>query len=83
MEKNDYKLLSEIAEKASILLGWEKHIIFMDLSCLMEGGYVSLDLEGLLEAKQSDLVHDIVGINQNLNRSNGKLENCFYPRYAK
>lgn len=83
MEKKDYQLCSEIAEKASILLGWEKHIIFMDLSCLMERGYVSLDLEGLLKAKQSDLSHDIVGINKNLNRANGKLENYFYPRYAK
>jgi hypothetical protein len=42
-----------------------------------------LDLEGLLTATPSDLIHDVAGIMANINRETGELENCFVPRYAK
>lgn len=29
-----------------------------------------------------NILHDICGINLNLNRKTGKLENCFLPRFA-
>ena len=42
-----------------------------------------LDLEGLLSAEKQDILHDAAGICQNLNLKTGKLENCFWPRFAK
>lgn len=42
-----------------------------------------LNLAGLAAADQFNLMHDITGIRHNLNRTTGKLENCFLPRYAK
>ena len=41
-----------------------------------------IDLDGLLNAADSDFIHDIGGITQNINRDTGKLENCFSPRYT-
>jgi len=41
-----------------------------------------LRLNELLDARDSDFVHDIVGIERHLNRQTFKLENCFTPRYA-
>lgn len=83
MEKKDYQLCSEIAERASLFLGWNKATIFMDLCCLMRGGSIQLDLEGLRDASEYDLIHDVVGINRHLNRRNGELKDFFLPRYAK
>ena len=83
MKKKDYQLCSEIAERASLFLGWDKAIIFMDLCCLMRGGSIQLDLEGLRDASEYDLIHDVVGINHNLNRDTCQLNNDFLPRYAK
>ena len=82
-KRKDYQLCSEIAERASKILGWDKATIFMDLSCLMEGGSIQLDLEGLRDANEYDLVHDVVGINHHLTRRNGELKDFFLPRYAK
>ncbi len=41
-----------------------------------------LKLDELADAPISDLIHDVMGIEKNLNRETGKLENCFFPRYA-
>ena len=41
-----------------------------------------LDLEGLRLADEVDLVHDVFGIVQHIDRDTGKLQNCFVPRYA-
>lgn len=78
-----FMLTCEIAERASKILGWDKATIFMDLCCIMRGGSIQLDLEGLRDANEYDLVHDVVGINHHLNRRNGELKDFFLPRYAK
>jgi len=44
---------------------------------------VGLDLEGLLRGRDQDLLHDLSGIAQHLDRQTGKLMNCFLPRHAK
>ena len=41
-----------------------------------------LKLTELLNAADFDFAHDLIGIQNNLNRSTGELENCFVPRYA-
>lgn len=41
---------------------------------------IPLDLPRLLDFKEYDFWHDIVGIRSHLNRDSGVLENCFLPR---
>lgn len=41
-----------------------------------------LDLKKLLEADNFNLLHDVFGIKNCLNRTTGQLENCFLPRCA-
>lgn len=41
-----------------------------------------LRLEELLQTDDLNFFHDILGINQNINRTTGELENCFIPRYS-
>lgn len=54
----------------------------MDLTaCHLNG--CPLDLEGLLAAKDMDLIHDVWGLFVHIDRTNGKLQDCFVPRYAK
>ena len=43
---------------------------------------VSMDWEGLLKASEGNFYHDLDGIQRYLNRETGKLENCFFPRFA-
>jgi len=42
-----------------------------------------LDIEGLLNSRDSDFIHDLCGIRNHLNRKTGNLEDCFVPRYSK
>ncbi len=42
-----------------------------------------MDLEKLLKADDYNFYHDLIGIGNYLNRQTKKLENCFYPRFAK
>lgn len=77
------KLIGQVADRALIALeGWDKMTICMDLWLCIEGG-CDLNLEGLLECDMSDLLHDVTGINHNLDHQTYKLKNCFYPRMTK
>tara|TARA_B110000483_G_C18044345_1_gene483868 strand:+ start:668 stop:937 length:270 start_codon:yes stop_codon:yes gene_type:complete len=42
-----------------------------------------LDLEKMAKMEYIDTQHDIIGIQSNLNRDTGELQNCFLPRYRK
>lgn len=76
------KLIGQVADRAlDELKGWDKMTICMDLWFCIEGG-CDLDLEGLLKCDPVNLVHDIVGINRNLDHRTYKLNNHFYPRMA-
>ena len=44
---------------------------------------VGLALEKLLEADDFNFAHDVIGIQHHMNRSTGKLEDFFVPRYAQ
>jgi hypothetical protein len=61
--------------------GREMLKIVMDLS-LCHRLACKLDLAGLLNADNSNFVHDIMGIRRHLNRQTGQLMQCFEPRYA-
>lgn len=54
----------------------------MDLDACHSNG-CPLDLEGLLHAPASDFGHDIAGIRRHIDRTTGKLQDCFLPRCAK
>lgn len=54
----------------------------MDLTAFHLNG-CPLDLDSLAKAKPCDLIHDVAGIREHINRETGKLEDCFLPRYAK
>ena len=51
------------------------------LVCHLNG--CPLDLDALLNAKKSDFLHDLNGIDKNINRNTGKMENCFLPKCNK
>ena len=42
----------------------------------------NLRLEDFLKADDHNFAHDFIGIQANLNRLTGKIENCFVPRFA-
>lgn len=56
--------------------------IIMDLS-VVHNHDCGLDLAQFSAADDFNLLHDVVGIHNHLNRKTGKLEDCFVPRFAK
>ena len=55
--------------------------IAMDIEAVHCNGN-PLRLEGLLEADDFNFSHDMIGIQQHLNRRTGKLMDRFVPRYS-
>ncbi len=87
IKERDIKLISQIArrakkEYASFGLEVNAETIIMDLTSVHFIGENPIKLQELLVAETDDFMHDIIGINQNLNRITYKLENCFSPRYS-
>lgn len=77
--KEEVITISRIVERADI----ENRLsLTMDLSACHANG-CPLDLEKLLAFDDFNFYHDIWGIRRHLNRTTGKLENCFLPRCAK
>ncbi len=54
--------------------------VMMDLTAVHCNG-CKLKLSELLNANNSDFIHDVAGITQNINRDTGGLTNCFLPRF--
>lgn len=46
-------------------------------------GNPPIDFERLHAADEFNFLHDVCGIARHLDRSTGKLENCFVPRFAR
>ncbi|WP_144473036.1 DUF6874 family protein [Bacillus pumilus] len=82
MNKEDRTLIdiTERAEKLGILAK-DKLSLKMDLFYTNEE--IPLDFERLLNADNFNFSHDIVGIQNNLNRKTLKMDNLFLPRFAK
>ncbi len=87
--KSEFELIGKIIDRYMTFhysLGVPKELqrprmnIFMDIEAVHASN--PLNLQGLLEASDGDFAHDINGIQINLNRQIGKLENCFAPRYS-
>lgn len=83
LSKEEYELIHAIAVKASKRYEIDLFTVEMDITAVHSE--IPLRLKDLLveDVNSYDFVHDIWGIRTNLNRSTGKIENCFVPRFAK
>ena len=72
-------LILKIVERSMVR---DRLSLNMDLSACHANG-CALDFEKLLAADDFTFFHDVGGIVKNMNRSTGKLNNCFLPRCAK
>ncbi|MCR4362126.1 hypothetical protein JDW21_18895 [Bacillus subtilis] len=80
--KETFLNIVEIAKRAEEknLLMFDRMSLIMDLECVNEE--FNLRLEDLLNADDFNFAHDIIGIQNNLNREERKMENLFVPRFA-
>lgn len=76
-------VIVEIAKRAEImdLMMFDRMSLIMDLEAVH--AEVGLKLIELLKADDLNFAHDIIGIQQNIDRRTRKLKNMFLPRYAK
>jgi hypothetical protein len=82
--KEDALLISKIVKRAvkiGIGQGVPMDMHMAITACHLNG--TPLKLKELLEADDFNLMHDVCGIQRNINRTTGELENCFLPRFAK
>jgi hypothetical protein len=81
----DFKLIVQIAERIeSDIPNYpdDRRTMIMDLNACHSNG-CPLQLEELLTADSSDFSHDIYGIRRHIDRTTGKLQDCFIPRHAQ
>ena len=87
--KQEFEIIVKICERAeemdivapSANPGNRRMNLLMDLENAHKD--VGLALGKLLEADDLNFAHDVIGIQNHMNRSTGKLEDFFIPRYAK
>lgn len=84
--KEDSELIARIVERAEVIyaangLACDRLGLTMDILAVHANG-CPLDLQGFLNMGQYDFVHDIAGIVRHLDRSTGRLMDCFLPRCA-
>lgn len=79
--------IGKIADRALML--YARHDVRIDRQdVLMDVTYCHfttgqrLRLDDLLAADDVNFLHDVAGINKNLNRETGELMNCFSPRFS-
>ena len=85
--KEAFILQSEIGKRASELadrLGfkYKQMTAMMDIGACHSNGN-PLRLADLLESDEANFAHDVFGIRANIDRTTGKLMNCFVPRYSE
>lgn len=84
LNRKQYRQITDISKRADALLGGNKIdrvTLEMDMEAVSE--HTPIDFGKLLKCPKADFIHDICGIQKNINRNTGKLENCFSPRTAK
>jgi len=80
----DYELAKKIVKRAINIRGFgpvDGTSLQMDIVATHISG-CKLKLQELLDAALFDFAHDICGIMHHIDRTTGKLQNCFVPRYA-
>ena len=83
MTKEEKLLIMDIVKRADEmdLLLFDRMSLIMDIENVHNE--IGLKLAEWLNADDLNFAHDIVGIQQNVDRVNKKLTNHFLPRYAK
>ena len=80
--KQEFETIVKICERAESLKIAPKERITLIMDLENTHNSMGLNLSGLLEAGESDFAHDIVGIQNHMNRETKQLEDFFVPRYA-
>lgn len=81
--REDVLLINRIAKRVVCIVPTLDLIqVQMDLEACHTCG-CPLDLERMMQADQTNLVHDVGGINRHLNQETGELGDGFVPRFAK
>lgn len=81
--KEEYQVISKIANRAigkRINLHNDRLSLLMDIENTHET--IPLRLSDLLHADDFNFAHDVIGIQQNLNRDTKQMDNFFLPRFA-
>ena len=83
MRKERLELIMKIAERAEELdlLMFDRLSLIMDLD--FADSKFNLRLKELLNADNVNFSHDIVGIQQNIDRQNKTMSDFFVPRFAE
>lgn len=83
MTKDEKLTIMKIAERADEkgLLQFDRLSLIMDIEVAHKE--YNLRLADLLAADDANFAHDVVGIQNNIDRENKKIINLFVPRYAK
>ena len=72
----------QIVERAERLFAGQIDRLSLHMDLAAVNATCPMDGEKLLSFPDGDFAHDIVGINNNINRITGELQNCFVPRCA-
>ncbi|HLO59033.1 MAG TPA: hypothetical protein VK172_14850 [Lentimicrobium sp.] len=83
VSRKDSELIVRISDRAEDTLEIKDGVnLMMDITAVHRND-VELDLQKLLDAPEADFAHDIYGIQRHIDRSTGKLTQCFLPRCSK
>ena len=82
--KTDYDKIGRICVRAiarKLIPNARRATLLMDLECACNE--FNLDLDALLAFDELNFAHDIVGIQNHINRKTKQFTNCFVPRAAR
>ena len=82
--REEARLIMGIAKRtaAHAAHGFDLLACEMDITACHANG-CPLDLARLLAAEDFNFAHDVYGIMAHIDRSTGKLRDCFLPRFAR
>lgn len=82
-QKDEKMLMFKIAERADDLglLMFDRISLLLDLELVHEK--IGLKIKELYGADDANFAHDIIGIQNNVNRAEKTFNDLFLPRYAK
>lgn len=80
----DFINTAAIAKRGITLLDGLGTVDTFDLIMYIDAAHkdVGLDLDAMLAGRDCDLIHDLVGIMDNLNKATGKIEGTWMPRFT-
>lgn len=80
ISRKDYRLVRRIVARAKGK-GMQIPDLAMDLTAVHVND-TPLDLAAFVSGADFDFAHDVHGIHRHLDRTTGKLGDCFVPRFA-